>query len=122
VTLHFFLFIFRNQGRQLVAPGNDQNLPLRGFEDSDLLDNRIQDIEVDVDRDEESLLDSFFGGGAQSRIVERMNDWVVDRASENPGCVERFVCESYRTGESLSGIPYLIMTVTKYVKHYYLFP
>lgn len=105
-----------------MAPGNDQNLPLRGFEDSDLLDNRIQDIEVDVDRDEESLLDSFFGGGAQSRIVERMNDWVVDRASENPGCVERFVCESYRTGESLSGIPYLIMTVTKYVKHYYPFP
>merc|ERR1712088_1213152 len=92
-----------NSGRQLVAPKENRvgeiNLPFRTVEDDNpeiILDNRIEDID----------------NGAQSRIVERMSDWLVDRASENPGCVERFVCETYRTGETLNGVPYMMMTLT----------
>ena len=51
-------------------------------------------------------MDSFF---AQSRIVDRVNDFLKAGAKENPGCVERFVCETYRTGETMEGIPYLLM-------------
>merc|ERR1712107_749372 len=35
-----------------------------------------------------------------------------DKAKENPGCVERFVCEMYKTGETMSGIPYILMSIT----------
>merc|ERR1712095_2475 len=52
------------------------------------------------------------GEGAQSRIVTQVSDWLVDKATSNPGCVERFVCETYRTGESLNGIPYGVMQLT----------
>ena len=90
------------------------NLPFRTVEDDNpeiILDNRIEDIDNEVE--DEGIIDSIFGDGAQSRIVERMSDWLVDRASENPGCVERFVCETYRTGETLNGVPYMMMTLTK---------
>ena len=90
------------------------NLPFRTVEDDNpeiILDNRIEDIDNEVE--DEGIIDSIFCDGAQSRIVERMSDWLVDRASENPGCVERFVCETYRTGETLNGIPYMMMTLTK---------
>lgn len=55
-------------------------------------------------------MDSFF---AESRIVDRVNDFLKAGAKENPGCVERFVCETYRTGETMEGIPYLLMQLTK---------
>jgi len=104
----------RQHARQLVAPLKENrvgeiNLP---FEDNPeiILDNRIEDIENEVE--DEGFIDSIFGDGAQSRIVEKASDWLVDRASENPGCVERFVCETYRTGETLNGIPYMLMTLT----------
>jgi hypothetical protein len=38
---------------------------------------------------------------------------LLSQAKENPGCVERFICETYRTGETLSGLPYLVMSLTK---------
>merc|ERR1712107_81044 len=98
----------RQHARQLVAPPKENrvgeiNLP---FEDNPeiILDNRIEDIENEVE--DEGFIDSIFGDGAQSRIVEKASDWLVDRASENPGCVERFVCET------LNGIPYMLMTLT----------
>jgi len=110
---------YRNsgKGRQLVPPNRqeDINLPFRTVdENSILLDSRIEDVaenEIDVE-EEEGFLDSIFGDGAQSRIAERVTDWVGDRAAENPGCVERFVCETYRTGETLNGVPYLLMSLT----------
>merc|ERR1711988_1843215 len=112
---------YRNsgKGRQLVPPNRqeDINLPFRTVDEnkaSILLDNRIEDVaenEIDVE-EEEGFLDSIFGDGAQSRIAERVTDWVGDRAAENPGCVERFVCETYRTGETLNGVPYLLMSLT----------
>merc|ERR1719444_769374 len=99
-----------NSGRQLVAP-KDQPLNFRTIINSneDILDNRIEDIELNEEDPEENLIDSFF---AQSRIVERVNDFIIERANESPGCVERFVCETYRTGETLEGIPYLAMQLT----------
>merc|ERR1712029_426437 len=104
----------RQHARQLVAPPKENrvgeiNLP---FEDNPeiILDNRIEDIENEVE--DEGFIDSIFGDGAQSRIVEKASDWLVDRASENPGCVERFVCETYRTGETLNGVPYMAYSLS----------
>ena len=112
----FFLH-FRNSGRQLVGPNDPQ--PFRTLHDDsdhtvDIMDNRIEDIELDEDKDD-GILDAILGEGAQSRIVTQVSDWLVDKATSNPGCVERFVCETYRTGESLNGIPYGVMQLTKWV-------
>ena len=112
----FLLAFSRNSGRQLVAP-NEPQQPFRNLQDVaavDIMDNRIEDIELDEDKDD-GILDSILGEGAQSRIVTQVSDWLVGKATENPGCVERFVCETYRTGESLSGIPYGVMQLTKWV-------
>ena len=38
--------------------------------------------------------------------------------SESPGCVERFVCESFKTGETLDGPSYFLMAVSKYFISY----
>merc|ERR1719445_955922 len=38
--------------------------------------------------------------------------WFEARVRANPGCVRRFVCETYRTGESMDGVAYLLMKVT----------
>ena len=69
--------------------------------------------EQELIENEPGFLDSILGDGVQSRIVTSLNDWIVDKARTNPGCVERFVCETYRTGETLNGIPYLAMQMTK---------
>lgn len=61
---------------------------------------------------EESLFDRLLGREAQARILDSVTTWATEKAKENPGCVERFVCESYRTGETMSGIPYLFMSLT----------
>eukprot|EP00096_Caligus_rogercresseyi_P014724 TRINITY_DN721_c0_g1_i1.p1 TRINITY_DN721_c0_g1~~TRINITY_DN721_c0_g1_i1.p1 ORF type:complete len:188 (-),score=42.49 TRINITY_DN721_c0_g1_i1:202-765(-) len=58
------------------------------------------------------VLDSFLGDGTQARIIDSVNNWISDKAKSNPGCVERFVCETYRTGESMTGLPYLLMSLT----------
>jgi hypothetical protein len=42
-----------------------------------------------------------------------VTSWLTARAESNPGCIERFVCETYRTGETLSGVPYAVMQMTK---------
>ena len=69
--------------------------------------------ETELIEEEPGFLDSVLGDGVQSRIVTSLNDWILDKARTNPGCVERFVCETYRTGETLNGIPYLAMQMTK---------
>lgn len=63
-------------------------------------------------RDELGLLDSIFGAGTQSRILDSIYRWFEARVRANPGCVRRFVCETYRTGESMDGVAYLLMKVT----------
>lgn len=62
--------------------------------------------------EEPGVIDSIFGDGVQSRIVSSLSGWALNKAKENPGCVERFVCETYRTGETMSGFPYFLMQLT----------
>ena len=64
-------------------------------------------------KEEPGFVDSIFGDGAQSRIIDSLNSWVVSKAKTNPGCVERFVCETYRTGETLNGVPYMAYSLSK---------
>jgi len=66
----------------------------------------------DLVNPEESLFDRLLGREAQARIIDSVTSWAHEKAKENPGCVERFVCESYRTGETMEGIPYLAMSLT----------
>lgn len=74
-------------------------------------ENKIAETEL-IEPEEPGFLDSVLGDGVQSRIVSSLNEWILDKARTNPGCVERFVCETYRTGETLNGIPYLAMQMT----------
>jgi len=79
----------------------------------DISTNLVSSNEVvEVEAEEPGFIDSVFGDGVQSRIVDSVNGWIVSKAKSNPGCVERFVCETYRTGESLEGVPYVAMSLT----------
>ena len=40
--------------------------------------------------------------------------WLEEKVEESPGCVERFVCETHRTGQSLAGPAYYLMALSKY--------
>ena len=62
---------------------------------------------------EPSLLARIVGEETQGKVVDSIISWARDKAKENPGCVERFVCEMYKTGETMSGIPYILMSITK---------
>ena len=64
-------------------------------------------------QEEPSFFARIVGDEGTARIVESISSWVNDKAKENPGCVEHFVCEMYKTGETMSGIPYLLMSLTK---------
>ena len=76
---------------------------------------RLEVVEAVKPQQQEEL--SFFarivGDEGTARIVESISSWVNDKAKENPGCVEHFVCEMYKTGETMSGLPYLVMSLTK---------
>ena len=39
--------------------------------------------------------------------------WAENRVKSSPECVERFVCETYRTGENLEGVGYILLKVAK---------
>jgi len=75
------------------------------------ISNNLVSNEV-IEPEEPGFIDSVFGDGVQARIVDSVNGWIVGKAKSNPGCVERFVCETYRTGESLEGVPYVAMSLT----------
>ena len=82
----------------------------------DLISNDIDGIPMEnklAEKEDLGLVDSVLGSGTQSRIIASVNNWVANKAKANPGCVERFVCETYRTGENMEGIPYLLMSLTK---------
>jgi len=70
-----------------------------------------QDVDV-VEPQELSLFARLVGEDTQARVIESISTWANDKAKENPGCVERFVCETYKTGETMSGVPYLLMSLT----------
>lgn len=61
---------------------------------------------------EPGFVDSIFGNGVQERVVGSISGWIVGKAKSNPGCIERFVCETYVYGEGLEGVPYVAMSLT----------
>jgi len=94
---------------------NDDRTNVIGFGDekADIIGS-LQAAANEVEPLEDSepgFIDSVFGDGAQARIVDGFNGWIVSKARNNPGCVERFVCETYRSGESLNGVPYVAMSL-----------
>ena len=74
---------------------------------------RLQVVEAAPATEEPGLLSRIVGEETQGKVVESIVTWAKDKAKENPGCVERFVCEMYRTGETMEGLPYLLMQITK---------
>ena len=121
------LLFFRNGRRQFPEPqqpyrridtvigsNNDNTLPAEEIKTLEVIGEVMEETKTETPmKEDEGFLDSYFGNGAQSRIVGSINNWVVDKAKTNPGCVERFVCETYKTGETLEGVPYFFMTLTK---------
>jgi len=68
---------------------------------------------VEPVKDEDlSLIARIVGEETQGKVVDSILNWARDKAKENPGCVERFVCEMYKTGETMEGVPYLLMSIT----------
>lgn len=82
--------------------------------DDDALLNALNEIDTEQSPKPDQLgyIDTVLGQGTQSRIVESVSTWVTNKAKANPDCVERFVCETYKTGETLEGFPYLLMQMT----------
>ena len=120
-----FRNIFRNGRRQFPEPQQPYRRidTVIGSSNDNLLTEEPKPMEVMPEtietktetpvKEEAGFLDSYFGDGAQTRIVGSINNWVVDKAKTNPGCVERFICETYKTGETFEGVPYFLMTLTK---------
>jgi len=74
---------------------------------------RIEEEDVAiVEAQETGLLARIIGEETQARVIESISDWAGDKARENPGCVERFICETYKTGETMNGLPYIAMSLT----------
>ena len=104
-------FCFRNKKKRAATTINTFEINDNRLESiTDENQNVIAQTKDEVDP---GIIDSILGAGTQSRILDSVSNWVTDKAKTNPGCVERFVCESYRTGENMNGIPYFLMTLTK---------
>ena len=73
----------------------------------------VEVVKPQLPKAEPSFFARIVGDEGTARIVESISSWVNDKAKENPGCVENFVCEMYKTGETMSGLPYLVMSLTK---------
>merc|ERR1719362_1863804 len=56
----------------------------------------------------------------RSRVLSSVSSWVENKVLESPGCVERFVCESFKTGETLDGLSYFLMAVSNSAVSYTL--
>jgi len=72
----------------------------------------VEVVKPQLPKAEPSFFARIVGDEGTARIVESISSWVNDKAKENPGCVENFVCEMYKTGETMSGLPYLVMSLT----------
>lgn len=105
------------QGQELPAPFNPANVPTDNLVGPQEGIATIEELpalnKIETVNEEPGFIDSIFGDGVQSRIVNSLSSWAMNKARENPGCVERFVCETYRTGETMEGVPYVFMQLTK---------
>jgi len=61
--------------------------------------------------EELGYIDSIFGRGTWDRVTDGVYKWAENRVRSSPECVERFVCETYRTGENLEGVGYIFLKV-----------
>jgi len=61
--------------------------------------------------EELGYVDSIFGRGTWDRVTDGVYKWAENRVRSSPECVERFVCETYRTGENLEGVGYIFLKV-----------
>jgi len=66
---------------------------------------------VPGDEEEAGYVDSIFGSGTWNRLTDGVFTWAENRVRSSPECVERFVCETYRTGENLEGVGYILLKV-----------
>ena len=76
------------------APAPDSSNSLS----SNLIGDSTSSLSKRPKESELGLLDSIFGAGTQSRILDSIYRWFEARVRANPGCVRRFVCETYREG------------------------
>lgn len=104
--------------------GGAQDPALSGHNKLNEISNDLDSLPMEnklAEKDEDlGFVDSVLGSGTQDRIVASVNNWVANKAKTNPGCVERFVCETYRTGENMQGIPYLFMSLTNAAVSFYV--
>merc|ERR1711902_29256 len=72
-----------------------------------------KDTKLIVLEAEEELgyVDSIFGRGTWTRVTDGVFKWAENRVRSSPECVERLVCETYRTGENLDGVGYILLKV-----------
>merc|ERR1711963_59320 len=50
------------------------------------------------------------GEDPTARVILGAEHWLTDKVEENPACVERILCESFKRTESTSGLAYLLFT------------
>merc|ERR1711972_292709 len=50
------------------------------------------------------------GEDLTARLLLGAEHWLTDKVEENPACVERILCESFKRTESTSGLAYLLFT------------
>merc|ERR1712115_490433 len=53
------------------------------------------------------------GEDLTARVLLEAEHWLTDKVEENPACVERILCESFKRTESTSGLAYLLFTFVK---------
>jgi len=87
-------------------------LSMQTYQAYDYYENKRSLESNSIAVEEPSILDSFLGEDASSRVIENIFDWAKKAAGDNPICVERLICESYRYGEGLEGITYAIWSIT----------
>ena len=46
-------------------------------------------------------------------LVTGVSAWLEEKVRESPGCLERFVCETYSAGQSLHGAAFALMELSK---------
>merc|ERR1712027_236557 len=86
-----------NNGRNFRKISDDQDI--------------VNDTVDKDDKEELGYVDSIFGRGTWTRVTDGVFKWAENRVRSSPECVERFVCETYRTGENLDGVGYILLKV-----------
>ena len=82
-----------------------QSMNSRSFQSQESFINKVLDYKDPTRGTEDTL---------EARVISSVSSWLERKVAESPGCVQRFVCESFKTGETLEGPSYFLMAVSKY--------